>query len=185
MACLLLQGGTDGEQPARNPVANDPLKQDDPRRHDGTRKAGALHVLVVEDDDVMREMLVEALRWEGWKVTECADAMRWLQSCVHQATSPGRAEYTAGETDCDVVICDICMPTKGSDVLQTLREIHCDEARPPMILITAFGDDETYRQARQVGDLRVLDKPFAVKDLIRQAHAVVNAHSGRRCDRAE
>lgn len=37
---------------------------------------------------------------------------------------------------------------------------------PPVILITAFGDEETHVKAREFGAITVLDKPFEVDDLL-------------------
>ncbi len=36
----------------------------------------------------------------------------------------------------------------------------------PVILITAFGDEATHREARDLGAVRVLDKPFALDSLV-------------------
>ena len=123
------------------------------------------HVLLVEDDDEMRVMLADALRHEGCQVTECEDPVRWLKKCVHKASIPD-TEGGDGESY-DVVVSDIRMPNmSGLDVLRILQKIHCAHACPPTIFITAFGDDEIHERARELGAVTVLDKPFAVKDLI-------------------
>lgn len=111
----------------------------------------------------MREMLAEALRQEGYDVTECASAVPWLLFCVHHSGQ--------GVQDCadgyDVVVSDIRMPRiTGLDVLRIIRDIHCAEACPPTIFITAFGDEETHQTAQALGAAAVLDKPFPMKDLV-------------------
>jgi DNA-binding response OmpR family regulator len=143
---------------------------------DGSDTAKPPRVLLVEDDDVMRDMLAEVFRREGWRVTECSDATRWLQSCVREATTMDVGEYTATDRSYDVVVSDIRMPhMSGLDVLRALRDISCADACPPTIFITAFGDEETHRRARELGAVTVLDKPFAVKDLVERVRTVTGA----------
>jgi len=120
----------------------------------------------------MRDMLAETFRKEGFWVTQCADPLRWLQSCVRKASSPCSGGYIGADTY-GVVVSDIRMPNmSGLDVLRILRDIHCADACPPTIFITAFGDAETHERARELGAVTVLDKPFDVKDLIEQVRAV-------------
>ncbi len=152
---------------------NNHAKQDSHGNHHKTKTGKSLQVLLIEDDDVMREMLAEAFRGEGWQVTECSDAMWWFQSCVREATSVDVTEYKATGVSYDIVVSDIRMPSMGGlDVLRILQEIHCADACPPTIFITAFGDEETHKRARELGAVTVLDKPFAVKDLIAKVRAV-------------
>jgi DNA-binding response OmpR family regulator len=41
-----------------------------------------------------------------------------------------------------------------------------------VILITAFGDEETYAEARRLGAAAVLDKPFDLDDLVAKVREV-------------
>ncbi|MFO7902055.1 MAG: response regulator [Planctomycetota bacterium] len=130
------------------------------------------HVLLIEDDDVMREMLAEALRREGWEVTECVDGSHCLQTCGHDTLSCQTANHDFSETY-DVLVSDIRMPNmSGLDVLRILKESHWAGACPPTVLITAFGDEETHERARELGAVTVLDKPFAMKELIQTVRTV-------------
>ncbi len=122
-----------------------------------------LNVLLIEDDDAMRKMLAEVFRREGWKVTECENVLRWLKFCVNE-TKGNSAE---SQDIYDVVVSDIRMPDmSGLDVLRMLKDIHCAEACPPTILITAFGDEESHQRAKQLGATQILNKPFDTKTLI-------------------
>jgi DNA-binding response OmpR family regulator len=128
-----------------------------------------LHILLIEDDDAMREMLAESLRQEGWTVTECENGFRWLQFCVREST-----EDTAGvDEDYDVIVSDIRVPgMSGLEAMETLQDLDCAGSCPPTILITAFGDEETHRRAKQLGAAIILDKPFAPKELIAGIRAI-------------
>ena len=144
------------------------MRQDPPNQkgkcpREAVPSAESAHVLLVEDDGVMREMLAEALRREGCRVTECADAVRWIEFCMSEATTTG-AETS--DERYDVVVSDIRMPrVNGLDVLRIVRQVGHGNSCPPTILITAFGDEETHRKASELGAVAVLDKPFPIKQL--------------------
>ena len=61
------------------------------------------------------------------------------------------------------IVSDICMPgLTGLDLLAALR---CTRFEIPVILITAFGDEEVRAEARSLGATAVLDKPFNLDEL--------------------
>jgi DNA-binding response OmpR family regulator len=127
-------------------------------------RARALHtpprVVVAEDDDEMRLLIVSALRRDGYEVQEAADGGRLLSLLSAPAGAPGMA--------LDLIVADIRMPVcNGLKVLETLRKMHWTV---PVILMTAFGDDETRAEAALLGAI-LFDKPFAMDDL---RTAVVN-----------
>ncbi|MFO7908173.1 MAG: response regulator [Pirellulaceae bacterium] len=138
------------------------------------------HVLLIEDDDGMRDMLAEAFRRQGWKVTECVDGFRWLHSCVRETSSPEPAEYAESEPY-NVVVSDVRMPNmSGLDVLRILCASRCLDVCPPTIFITAFGDGQTHEKASELGAAAVLDKPFTVGDLIEKVRGVTMARARTR-----
>ena len=64
----------------------------------------------------------------------------------------------------DVVVTDMRMPgLSGLNVLQAVRGLHL---RVPVVVITAFGDAGTHEAATTAGAAVVLDKPFAIRDLL-------------------
>lgn len=129
-------------------------------------------VLLIEDDGVMREMLAEALRRAGCEVVEFADGSQCFQARGDNALSNQTPEYGFLDT-CDVLVSDIRMPNlSGLDILRILKERHVAHACPPAVLITAFGDEETHERARELGAVTVLDKPFAMNELIQTVRMV-------------
>ena len=125
-----------------------------------------LHVLLIDDDEAMRDMLAEALRNVGWRVTACGDASRWLRFCA------GDGE----EERIDLVVSDVRMPgMSGLDVMKTIKANQCERACPPTIFITAFGNEETHRQAMHLGASYVLNKPFNIRRLIEIAREVASS----------
>jgi CheY-like chemotaxis protein len=105
---------------------------------------------------------------DGYEVVEVADGGGVLDELVHSLSDESSLRSF------DVIITDVRMPGfSGMDVLRAVRGL--PEA-PPVILMTAFGNKETHREAHRLGALTVLDKPFDLDDL---RAAVANA-LGRR-----
>ncbi len=136
-------------------------EQQSRKKHYGQRPP---HVLLIEDDDEMRNMLAEALTQEGYRVTERNEALDWLLACIHNSA---KDTSSSPNNSFDVVVSDIRMPKMGGlDALRIINDINCADVCPPTIFITAFGDEETHQMARTLGAFYVLDKPFDISRLI-------------------
>lgn len=108
-------------------------------------------ILVAEDDDAMRDLLVAWLCEAGYDVTACDSGLDLLSHLERSVLSGELLEF-------DVVLSDIQMPLGSAlDVLDAF--FGCDGV-PPTILITAFGDRRTHEMARDLGAATVLEKPF-------------------------
>ena len=122
-------------------------------------RARARQILLVEDDDEMRSLLATALRRDGYLVVECAngdDALDWL--------GPGVLEGDLEQLPA-AIISDIRLPYfTGLDIL---AGVSSGLERIPVILITAFPDEDTTALASQLGARCVLSKPFPIADLRR------------------
>lgn len=114
-------------------------------------------ILLVEDDEDMREMLAADMRREGYRVVEAADgddAVDWLGVGILDG-DPERLPA--------LIVSDICLPyVSGLDILEGAR---LSPWRLPVILITGFGDADTHERARDLGAECVLDKPFSMQTL--------------------
>jgi len=102
----------------------------------------------------MLRLIVEALRTDGYEVQEARDGGRLLVQLTHGP----RCDYE----QVDLIVSDVRMPIcTGLQVIEALRAAHCFV---PVILMTAFGDQQTRRQAGLLGAV-LFDKPFAIGDL--------------------
>ena len=111
-------------------------------------------VLVAEDDAEMRRVVTDALRKDGYDVREAPDGGRLLNAIT--------ALYANPAAMVDLIVSDIRMPICGGlQIVESLRQARWNI---PVILMTAFGDDETRAQAMRLGAL-LFDKPFAMADL--------------------
>ena len=107
-------------------------------------------VLVVEDDNAMRELLVESLADEGYGVLAAAGGREGVQ-CVR-----------TGQVD--LVVTDLRMP--DLDGLDMIREIRALPSCPDVVLITAFGTIDTAIKAMKLGAMDYITKPFEIDQLL-------------------
>ena len=115
------------------------------------------HILLAEDDEEFRALVEHALKSAGYRVTACSDG-------VELADHVGSYVLTEATDDFDLIISDIRMP--GISGMQVLQGMSKWKGFPPMILMTAFGDDRTHVAARELGAAAMLDKPFEIDDLL-------------------
>jgi len=114
-------------------------------------------VLIVDDDESLRESLALVLGAEGWEVSVAADAAQAL------------ARFD--EANPDLVLCDLRMP--GRDGLSLLPELSRRRPDAPVILMSAYGTEELALEAMRRGAYDYLAKPFQPAEVelaIRKAH---------------
>lgn len=139
------------------------LKEEtDPRAVQNRKERVAIghkrRILLAEDDYEMCRLIASTLRKAGYNVTMCANGINLLSSL--RATLFGEQ----GESY-ELIITDIRMP--GVTGMEILAGLNKAGDAPPVILITAFGDAETHREAADLGAVTVLDKPFEMGELVR------------------
>lgn len=121
-------------------------------------------ILVAEDDPEMRRLMLWRLNNAGFETVECSDGWQLLDHLGNPVLSGEPDNY-------DLIVSDIRMP--GVTGLEVLEGIHEAEWFVPMILITAFGNDEVHRQANELGAAAMFDKPFDIDDLITKIREIL------------
>ena len=111
-------------------------------------------VLLIDDDEHLRQALAQTLDLAGLRVETLADAR-------------GVAERITADW-AGVVVSDIRMP--GIDGLQLLAQLHQQDADLPVLLITGHGDVPLAVQAMRAGAYDFLEKPFASEALLDAVH---------------
>ncbi len=130
-------------------------------------ETAAQRILIADDDLEMRRMLAWSLRDKGFEVTECSDG-----DCLMKRL--GFLEPLEEAEIFDLIITDIRMPgVTGMQVLESAVEYG---NVPPMILITAFGDELTHARAEKLGVAAMLDKPFDIDDLLAKIDQILPPH---------
>ncbi|MDQ3619626.1 MAG: response regulator transcription factor [Actinomycetota bacterium] len=111
-----------------------------------------LKVLVVDDTEHVRDMLVQMLELDGFDV-------------VGQASSGGEAIDLAKSSDPNVIVMDFVMP--DLDGLSAAKAIKKDRPTQAIILYTAYLDANVENQAREAGVALVVGKVEGLNQLER------------------
>ena len=114
-------------------------------------------ILVVDDEPTVRSLVQDVLEAEGYEVAVAEDglaAVAYLQAATAQ-TLP------------DAMVLDVMMPgMDGYAVLQRVRSTAATQSLP-VVMLTAFSDDEQAWKAWTNGVDYFLGKPFEADELVR------------------
>lgn len=115
-------------------------------------------VLVVDDEQFIRQLLVRTIKREGYLVSEAGDGRKALDML--------------SEKHIDIVISDIKMP--NMDGWQLLEEIKKEYPDVSVILITAYAGDHTPENAIEAGADYFITKPFKNVEIARTLTGLMN-----------
>ena len=117
-----------------------------------------MHVLVVDDDPVVREVVRRYLERDGLTVTEAADGMQASTVLEHNGI--------------DLAVLDVMMPEP--DGIALCRAVRAG-ARPdlPVILLTALGDEDDRVLGLEAGADDYVTKPFSPRELTLRVASVL------------
>jgi signal transduction histidine kinase len=133
-----------------------------------------VRVLVVDDDEVSRTLVREALEIDGFQVMEAADG------------AAGLAAFTASAPD--VVLLDLEMPGMNGLTLSRRMRALPGGHHLPIVMVTAAGDVESVNRAYEAGATDFITKPIRwpvlghrLRYLLRSSRAVqeLEAHRAR------
>ncbi len=126
-----------------------------------TETSAPRRILVVEDDEDMRENLRRILIGAGYE--------------VHLARNGVKAIEVLERLRCHLVLTDLVMPGMGG--LDLLDEIRRHEQNLPVVFLTAFGDRATMAKAAQMGAVDFLTKPFRAASLLGIIQRILNGQT--------
>ena len=115
------------------------------------------HILVVEDNPDLRELLCSALSENGYR--------------AHGAENGEQALSVLADTVIDLIVADIMMPKMdGFELTKNLREadIFC-----PLLIVTARDDYDSLQKAFTLGADDYMVKPINVKELLMRVKALL------------
>ena len=128
-------------------------------------------LLVAEDDRALREMLLALFRADGHEVVVVTNGPDLLDTL--EALRRG----DEGTRKFDLAVADIRMP--GMTGLRAFSKLGRGPNIPPVVFMTAFGDDEVHEEARLMGALAVLDKPIDLDELLAFVNKVLASKGPR------
>ena len=121
-----------------------------------------MRVLVVEDEDPLRNQLVERLKEEGYAVDTAADGEEGL--------------YLGREYPIDVAVIDLGLP--GISGIELIQKLRGEGKKFPILILTARSRWEDKVEGLEAGGDDYLVKPFHVEELIARLKALVRRAAG-------
>lgn len=114
-------------------------------------------ILVIEDEGVVREGLVENLRFEGYDVIWRDNGISGLEAFEKEKP--------------DLVVLDVMMP--GLDGLEVCRRIRSEQRATPIIMLTAKCSEVDKVVGLELGADDYLTKPFGMRELFARIKAAL------------
>lgn len=114
------------------------------------------HVLIVDDDAELRELLTSAL--ESWGY------------CVSGAANAAEMDQTLQRVPVDLVILDVMMP--GEDGISICRRLS-QQPTPPIVMLSALGDEQDRILGLELGASYYLAKPCSAREVLATVRAAL------------
>ena len=123
-----------------------------------------LNILVVEDEDAIREMLIMALTQGELNVTAVASAEAALRALADQSI--------------DLIVLDWMLP--GISGVELARRLKQDATykQLPIILLTARAEENDKIRGLEIGADDYMTKPFHREELVARIHAIIRRSKG-------
>jgi DNA-binding response OmpR family regulator len=115
------------------------------------------HVLIVDDEATLREILRDNLEAEGYRVSEANDG-------------PQGFELAVGERP-DLILMDVMMPTQ--DGLETTRQLRARGLWMPVVFLSARGDEISRVLGLEIGGDDYITKPFSMRELLARVKVIL------------
>lgn len=116
----------------------------------------SLHVLIIDDEPAIRQVLAASLIKAGHNVDQSANAEQALEKL--------------SQSDIDVAVCDIAMP--GMSGIELVRRANSLGISTTFIMITAFASMETAVQAMRAGAYDYITKPMRHEELLHRLEQI-------------
>jgi len=114
------------------------------------------HILVVDDDRRLRELLERYLSENGYRVTTATDA--------------ANARAKLKNMEFDVIVLDVMMP--GEDGMALTRSLR-ENSHVPILLLTAMGEPDDRIKGLESGADDYLSKPFEPRELLLRIRTIL------------
>lgn len=120
-------------------------------------------ILIAEDDQDIRELVVLTLQFSGFEVVSAVDGAQALEK--------------AQEDDFDLILMDVRMPRMtGYEACRRLRNM--DRTRTvPIVFLSAKGQESEIQAGMDAGATQYILKPFAPDVLVKKINDVLNLNN--------
>ena len=127
-----------------------------------------MKILVVDDEQKIRNVIKEYAEFEGYEVTEAEDGMEAVNICKNQ--------------DFDIIIMDIMMPKL--DGFSAIKEIRKTK-QVPVIMLSARSEEYDKLFGFEIGIDDYVVKPFSPKELMARFHAILQRVTNKKESKEE
>ncbi|MEY4761086.1 MAG: hypothetical protein RLZZ200_942 [Pseudomonadota bacterium] len=123
------------------------------------RPGSGKHVLILDDEAALVDLLYRSLSRLGYRVTGSTDPEQAL------------AVFSDRPDDIDLLVTDFNMP--GINGIEVTRRIRQQRAGLPVLLVTGYLDDSLRNEAQRAGIDQVLDKPNTIEEMAQAVHRLL------------
>ncbi len=123
----------------------------------------AVHILLIDDDSAVLDMVQSALAHYGMEVHAYPDAAQALE-LIHNPSAP----------EFDLVISDINM--EGLDGFDVIHKVKATHPHLPVVLMTGQASVDYAIRAMRMGASNLFMKPIAIRDLVQSVFHLVDLH---------
>ena len=120
-------------------------------------------ILVVDDEQRIREMIRKYAEYEGFAVDEACDGLEAVDKAMKE--------------NYDLIVMDIMMP--NLDGFSACREIRKTHENVPVILLSALGEEYDKIHGFDLGVDEYISKPFSPKILVARVEAILRRTAAR------
>lgn len=114
-------------------------------------------ILTIEDDEAIRQGIVDALEFQRYRVLAAADGDAGF--------------HLACQSDYDLLLLDLALPGKpGFELLRDIRQLRPTQ---PIIILTAKGDESDRIRGLKLGADDYVVKPFSIRELLARIESVL------------
>jgi DNA-binding NtrC family response regulator len=119
------------------------------------------HILIVDDEASIRDLLSEYFRKRGYKVST--------------AGTPAEAQDLADSVPINLVILDVLLADcDGMEVLESIKKAH---PNLPVVIMTGIGfDEELLKEAQQKGASGYVSKTLPLDQLLMEVHRILKEY---------
>jgi len=121
-----------------------------------------MRALVIEDEQTLREQLIEALREQGFAIDESGDGTEGL--------------YLATTMPIDIAIIDLGLP--GVDGLSIIKKLRAESCSYPVLILTARDTWQDKVDGLEAGADDYLAKPFHIEEMLARVRALLRRSGG-------
>ena len=121
-----------------------------------------MKVLIVDDEEMIRNVLKEYVEFEGNEAFEAADGMEAVRMCR--------------DNDYDIILMDVMMPRL--DGFSAVKEIRKTKDTP-VIMLSARGEEYVKLFGFEIGVDDYVTKPFSPKEVMARINAVTKRRAGK------